>query len=75
MPESVNKFAGIIRYGRFGAFTKGVTIRMPHDTIRIENFGCDTILFYTIHICTVKSYRLVIKLYMSLRAAILRVQY
>ena len=33
---------------------RGVTIRMPHDTIRIENFGCDTILFDTIHICTVK---------------------
>ena len=35
---------------------RGVTIRMPHDTIRIEIFGCDTILFDTIHICTVKSY-------------------
>ena len=43
---------------------RGVTIRMPHDTIHIEIFGCDTILFDTIHICTVKRYRLVIKLYM-----------
>ena len=44
---------------------RGVTIRMSHDTIRIENFGCHTILFDMIHIYTVKRYRLVIKLYMS----------
>ena len=48
-----------------GITFRGVTIRMPHDTIRIENSSCDTILFDTIHICTVKSYRLVIRLYMS----------
>ena len=48
---------------------------MPHDTIRIEIFGCDTILFDTIHICTVKSFRLVINCTCRLRAAILQVQY
>ena len=42
-------------------FCRGITIRMPHDTIRIENFGCDMILFDMIHICTLKSYRLINK--------------
>ena len=55
----------IVPAGGICPVSRGVTIRTSHDSICIENFGCDTILFDTIHICTVKRYRLVIKLYMS----------